>query len=50
MVAYAAMANDFHQMNKIIDVLELSRDMLKEREVVQTEGGSPLKETFKQLG
>ena len=33
LTAYAAMANDFNEMNKVIDVLELGRDMLKEREI-----------------
>lgn len=50
LTAYAAMANDFNEMNKIIDVLELGRDMLKEREIIQTRGGKPLVEKFKSVG
>ena len=50
LTAYAAMANDFNEMNKVIDVLELGRDMLKEREIVQTRGGKPLVERFNILG
>lgn len=50
LTAYAAMANDFNEMNKVIDVLELGRDMLKEREIVQTRGGKPLVEKFKSVG
>ena len=50
LTAYAAMANDFNEMNRVIDVLELGRDMLKEREVIQTRGGKPLVEKFKAVG
>ena len=50
LTAYAAMANDFNEMNKVIDVLELGRDMLQEREIVQTRGGKPLVEKFKSVG
>lgn len=50
LTAYAAMANDFNEMNRVIDVLELGRDMLKEREIVQTSGGKPLVEKFKSVG
>lgn len=50
MVAYAAMANDFDEMNKVINTLELGRDMLREREITQTRGGKPLVEKFKSLG
>ena len=50
MTAYAAMANDFDEMNKVIDVLELGRDLLREREVIQTQGGKPLVEKFKAVG
>lgn len=50
LTAYAAMANDFDEMNKVIDVLELGRDLLRERQVVQTQGGKPLVEKFKAVG
>lgn len=50
LIAYAAMANDFNEMNKVIDVLELGRDMLKEREIIQTRGGKSLVEKFKSVG
>ena len=50
MTAYAAMVNDFDEMNKVIDVLELGRDLLREREVIQTQGGKPLVEKFKAVG
>ena len=44
------MANDFNEMGKVIDVLELGRDMLREREIVQVRGGKPLAEKFKSVG
>ena len=50
MTAYAAMANDFDEMNKVIDVLELGRDLLRERQITQTQGGKPLVEKFKAVG
>lgn len=50
MTAYAAMANDFDEMNKVIDVLELGRDLLRERQVIQTQGGKPLVERFRVMG
>lgn len=50
LTAYAAMANDFDEMNKVIDVLELGRDLLRERQVTQTQGGKPLIERFKAVG
>lgn len=50
LTAYAAMANDYGEMNKVIDVLELGRDLLRERQVVQTQGGNQLVEKFKIAG
>lgn len=50
LTAYAAMANDFNEMNKVIDVLELGRDMLREREAIQTRGGKPIVEKFQIAG
>lgn len=50
MTAYAAMANDFREMNKIVDTLELSRDLLRERKITQTQGEKPLVEKFKAVG
>ena len=50
LTAYAAMANDFDEMNKVIDVLELGRDLLRERQITQTQGGKPLVEKFKAGG
>ena len=50
LTAYAAMANDYDEMNKVIDVLELGRDLLRERQVTQTQGGKPIVEKFKAVG
>lgn len=50
LTAYASMAVDFDEMNKVIDVLELGRDVMREREVVQTQGEKPLVERFKIMG
>lgn len=50
LTAYAAMANDYNQMNKILDTLELGRDLLRERKILQTSGGKTLKERFKVFG
>lgn len=51
LTAYAAMANDFNEMNKVIDVLELGRDMLRDNlEIGKTRGGKPLVEKFKTIG
>ena len=51
LTAYAAMANDFKEMNKVIDVLELGRDMLRDNlKIGKTRGGKPLIEKFKVIG
>lgn len=51
MIAYAAMANDFHQMNKVIDVLETCRDLMRDKfNIIRTEGDKPLKEKFYKMG
>lgn len=51
MIAYAAMANDFDEMNKVIDVLEVGRDILRDNlEITKTRGGKPLMERFTSVG
>lgn len=50
LTAYAAMANDYDEMSKVINVLEVGRDLVKEREVAQTAGDKTLKEKFKTVG
>lgn len=51
MIAYMAMANDFNEMSKVIDVLELGRDMMRDNlEVTKTRGDKGLKEKFTSMG
>ena len=50
LLAYAAMANDYHQMGKVINVLELGRDIVRQQKVLQTSGNRILKEGFKGFG
>lgn len=51
MIAYAAMANDFDEMGRVLDVLELGRDIVKDNlEITKTRGGKPLVEKFEALG
>lgn len=50
MMNYAAMAINFHEMNKIVNALELTRDYVHEREVVQQVGGNSVTESFKVAG
>lgn len=38
MVAYTAMAVNYDEMNKVIDALELTRDLVMDRPVIQTSG------------
>lgn len=51
MVAYAAMATDFDEMNKVIHLLETGRDVLRDNlEITKTRGGEPLMERFISVG
>ena len=50
MIAYATMAIDFDEMNKIVDILELTRDAIRERQVVQTKNGKPIIEKIRTTG
>lgn len=51
LTAYAAMANDFREMNKIIDVLETGRDLLNDNlKPEATRGNKGLTERFKVVG
>lgn len=45
-IAYAGMAVNYREMNRVVDVLELTRDLVKEREVKQTSGDKVISETF----
>lgn len=48
-MAYSAMAVNYNEMNKVVDALELTRDLVKDREVQQYSGNSKLAETYKVL-
>ena len=53
LTAYAAMANDYDEMNKVIDVLELGRDIIRNPDlykIKKTRGDKPLVEKFNILG
>lgn len=47
MTAYAAMACDFEQMDKIIDTLEVGRELMHQRKIPQRSGGKALVEKLK---
>lgn len=51
LMAYAYMANNYEQMDKIISPLEIGRTLVvNERKVQQTRGGKPIAERVKALG
>lgn len=50
MISYAAMAIDYNEMNKVINSLELGRDILRQRQINQNSGNIGLVEKFKTLG
>lgn len=48
--AYAAMAVNYNEMSEVIAGLELTKELIKEREVTQNSGDKAINETFKVLG
>lgn len=46
-MAYAGMAVNYNEMSKVIDILELARDLIKDRKVQQMSGDSKLVDAFK---
>ena len=48
-LAYAGMAINYAEMNKIVDVMELTRDLIRDREIQQMKGDKKLVETFKSV-
>ena len=48
--AYATMAVNYNEMSEVISGLELTKELIKEREVTQTSGDKAINETFKVLG
>lgn len=49
-MSYAGMSINYSEMNKVVDVLELTRDLTKDRKVEQMSGDKKLMETFKIMG
>lgn len=47
LLAYAGMAINYNEMNKVVDVLELTREMVHEREVKQYSGDKKITEAYK---
>lgn len=50
LTAYAAMANDYYEMGKIINSLEVGRALIKDREYIENRSGKPLVEKYKVMG
>lgn len=44
MIAYASMAIDYDEMNKVVDILEIGRTIIREKEVVKTQGDNKVVE------
>ena len=49
-MAYSAMAIDFEEMNKVVNLLELSREQLRDRKLIVTEHGEGKFEKIKSIG
>lgn len=50
MVAYSAMAVNYEKMNEVVDVLEVAREYINQRDVRENEGGKPIMSRFNALG
>ena len=50
MALYIDMALGYKYMNEIMDIMELGRDLMKERKIQDTRGGKPLQEIIKSVG
>lgn len=50
LIAYTSMVMDYHEMSKIIDIMEMSKDVLFDQQTQVKEGGRSLKQTIKSLG
>lgn len=49
-IAFADMAINYDEMNKVVDALEVGRDLMKDRTIGQTRSGRPLVEKVNTLG
>lgn len=50
MAAYSLMANDYKQMNSVLDVLELGRDLSRDRKILEKQGNKTLTEQLNYFG
>ena len=50
LAAYASMAVEFNEMNQAVHLLELTRDLMKQRVVDMTENGKPIMQTIQGFG
>lgn len=50
MIMYADMAHNYAQMNQIIDLMEITRDLMAKRFIPESRGGRSVQETFNALG
>lgn len=50
LTAYATMAVDFSEMNKVLDTIQLGREIIHDRVVPETANGKPLTSKVKQMG
>lgn len=50
LVAYSAMAVNYEKMNEVVDILEVARDYINKRDVMETNGNKPLMSQFTALG
>ena len=50
MVAYSAMAINYEKMNEVVDILEVGRDFMKDRKVLEKKGNKTVMSSFKVLG
>lgn len=50
MEAFAASAINYHKMREVVDALELTRDLVRDREVKQHSGDYEIQEVFRVLG
>lgn len=50
LTAYAAMANNYHEIGEVIDALEVGRTLLRRRDIIQQSGGKNLIEHIDILG
>lgn len=50
MVAYSAMATNYEKMNEVVDILEVGREYINNRDVLENMGNKPIMTQFNALG